>query len=151
MSEPKLETRWLASLRGSIPQPIMPTQGMMVFNVLDAELDSPRIKAKAVAPSGDWIRVQPNGNWLLDVRMLMETDDGEMIYTFYNGVLRMDPGLGDRLASGEEIPGSEMYFRSAPYFQTAAEKYGWLNDILAIGKMTSFGGGKVVYDIFEVL
>lgn len=151
MSEPKLETRWLASLRGSIPQPVIAQENLMIFNVLDAELDSPRIKARAKGPSGDWVRVQPNGNWLLDVRLLMETDDGEPVYVFYNGVLRMTPEIGQKLASGAEIPGSEMYFRSAPYFQTASKKYGWLNDILCVGKMTSFGGGKVLYDLFEVL
>lgn len=151
MSEPTLETRWLATLRGSIPQPVAAQDNLMIFNVLDAHLESPRIKARATGPSGDWVRVEPNGNWLLDVRLMMETDDGHAIYAFYNGVLRMTPELGKRLASGDEIPGDEMYFRSAPYFRTTSEKYGWLNDILAIGKMTRFGGGKVVYDLFEVL
>jgi hypothetical protein len=32
-----------------------------------------------------------------------------------------------------------------------SEKYGWLNNVLAIGKMRKFGGGNVVYDVFEVL
>ncbi len=79
MSEPKLETKWLASLRGSIPQPVIAQEGLMIFNVLDAQLDSPRIKASAKGPSGDWVRIQPNGNWMLDVRLLMETDDGHPI------------------------------------------------------------------------
>ncbi len=151
MSEPKLETRWLASLVGSIPEPVMPSANLMVFNVLDAELKSPRINAKAMGPSGDWVQVQPNGNWMLDVRLMMKADDGEVIYLFYNGVLKMTPELGQKMANGEEIPGDQMYFRSAPYFRTQSKKYAWLNDILAVGKMTSFGGGNVVYDLFEVL
>lgn len=151
MSEPKLETRWLMALHGSIPQPVVISPSLMIFNVLDARMESPRIKAKVMGPSGDWVQVQENGNWKLDVRLLMEADDGSPIYTSYSGVLRMDPGLGERLASGQEIPGEEMYFRSAPYFQTPSKKYSWLNNILAIGKMRSFGGGNVVYDIFEVL
>lgn len=151
MPEPQLETRWLMSLHGSIPQPVVISPSLMIFNVLDARMESPRIKAKVLGPSGDWVQVQENGNWKLDVRLLMEADDGSPIYTSYSGVLRMDPGLGERLASGQEIPGEEMYFRSAPYFQTPSKQYAWLNSILAIGKMRSFGGGNVVYDIFEVL
>jgi hypothetical protein len=151
MAEPTLETRWLFSLRGSIPQPTIVGGNLMVFNVLDASIDSPRIKARMASPSGDWIRIMPNGNWKLDVRLLMIGDDDEPIYCHYNGVLRMDPGLGERLAAGESIDGSEMYFRSAPYFETASKKYAWLNDILAVGKMASFGGGNVLYDVFEVL
>lgn len=151
MSDPKLETRWLMSLKGKIPQPVVISPSLMIFNVLDAQIESPRIKAKVMGPSGDWVQVQENGNWKLDVRLLMEADDGSPIYTSYSGVLRMDPGLGERLASGAEIPGDEMYFRSSPYFQTPSKKYAWLNSILAIGKMRSFGGGNVVYDVFEVL
>ena len=149
MSEPKLETRWLMSLTGKIPQPVVISPSLMIFNVLDAQMESPRIKAKVMGPSGDW--VQENGNWKLDVRLLMEADDGSPIYTSYSGVFRMDPGLGERLASGQEIPGNEMYFRSAPYFEAPEGKYGWLNDILVVGRMRSFGGGTVVYDLFEVL
>jgi len=151
MSEPKLETRWLMTLRGSIPAPTVVTPSLWIFNVLEASIDSPRIKAKVISPSGDWVRVQDNGNWKLDVRLVFMTDDGEPIYCHYNGVFRMDESLPPRLASGEIIPGSEMYFRSAPYFETASVKYGWLNNILTIGKITRFGGGQVVYDIFEVL
>lgn len=151
MSEPKLETRWLMSLRGTIPQPELVSSTLMVFNVLDASIDSPRLKAKLCNPSGDWVRIQPNGNWKLDVRLLMKTDDGVPIYVHYNGVLRMKPGLMERIASGEQIPGSELYFRSAPYFEAPEGKYAWLNDILAIGRIESFGGGNVVYDVFEVL
>ncbi|WP_022977515.1 DUF3237 domain-containing protein [Nevskia ramosa] len=151
MTQSTLETRWLMTLQGSIPKPVVISPSLMIFNVLDATIDSPRLKAKILPPSGDWVQVQDNGNWKLDVRLLMEADDGCPIYAQYSGILRMDPGLGERLASGEEIPGSELYFRSAPYFQTPSEKYGWLNNVVAVGKMRSFGGGNVVYDIFEVL
>jgi hypothetical protein len=151
LTQPTLETRWLMTLRGSIPAPTVVTPSLYVFNVLEADIDSPRIKAKVINPSGDWVRIQANGNWKLDVRLIFMTDDNEPIYCHYNGVLRMTPGLGERIASGETIPGGDLYFRSAPYFETVSRKYGWLNDILAVGKITSFGGGKVVYDVFEVL
>ncbi|MGQ0621730.1 MAG: DUF3237 domain-containing protein [Panacagrimonas sp.] len=151
MTIPTLETRWLMSLRGSIPEPALVSPTLMVFNVLEASMDSPRIQARLVGPSGDWVRIQPNGNWKLDVRLLMIGDDGEPIFCNYTGLLRMQPGLMERIASGESIPGSELYFRSTPYFETASKKYAWLNDIVTVARIASFGGGKVVYDVFEVL
>ena len=151
MSEATLETRWLMTLKGKIPQPAVVSPTLMVFNVLEAQIESPRINATLKGPSGDWVRIQPNGNWKLDVRLLMETDDGEEIYMFYNGLLRMEPGLNERIASGEVIPGEEIYFRSTPYFETSSEKYGWLANMVTVGKITTFGGGDVQYDIFEVL
>ena len=151
MSEPKLETRWLGTMRGRIPQPAVISPNLMVFNVLEASIDSPRLKATLRGPSGDWVRIQPNGNWKLDVRLLMETDDGVPIYIQYNGVFRAQAGLMERLGTGQEISGEEMYFRSAPYFEAPEGKYAWLNDILVVGRIRSFGGGNVIYDLFEVL
>lgn len=151
MSEPKLETRWLGTMRGTIPQPAVISPNLMVFNVLEASIDSPRLKATLRGPSGDWVRILPSGNWKLDVRLLMETDDGVPIYIQYNGVLRMQQGLMERIGSGEQIPGEQLYFRSAPYFEAPEGKYAWLNDILVVGRIRSFGGGNVVYDLFEVL
>ena len=38
-----------------------------------------------------------------------------------------------RLAQGETVDPSEYYFRVAPVFETGAERYAWLNKILAVG------------------
>lgn len=149
--KPKLETRWLMTLRGKIEPPAVVGSSLLVFNVLEAQIDSPRIKAELVQPSGDWVRVQENGSWRLDVRLLMKTDDGEFIYSYYNGIVRMTPEVGEHLAKGGVIGEKDIYFRSAPYFETGAKKYAWLNDTLAIGRISSFGNGNVVYDVFEVL
>ncbi len=42
------------------------------------------------------------------------------------------------------------YFRIKPIFETASEKYAWLNNILAIGAGHRFADGPV-YSLFEVL
>ncbi|MEC7210321.1 MAG: DUF3237 family protein, partial [Pseudomonadota bacterium] len=91
MEDLNLETKWLCTMRGAIPEPNMALENLMVFNVDDAWIESPRFNAKLVGPGGDWIRLQPNGNWKLDVRLLFHGDDGSAIHCFYNGVLRMEP------------------------------------------------------------
>lgn len=151
MSEPKLETRWLATLRGQIAEPKPIGDRLLIFNVEGAEFSGPRLNAKVIPPSGDWIKVEANGNWKLDVRLILETDKGEHIYCYYTGVLKSSEELSARIAKGDSIPGDEMYFRSTPYFQTSAADYLWLNDIVCVGSMREFGGGQAVYDVFEVL
>ena len=151
MEAPVLNTRLLATLRGSISEPTPIGGNMLVFNVQTAELEGPKISAVVVPPSGDWIRVMANGNWKLDVRLMFETNDGAHILCTYTGTLKSDEGVSARIANGERVPGSEMYFRSTPYFETSAPKYEWLNDIVCVGTMREFGGGEAVYDIFEVL
>ena len=89
-----------------------------------------------VHPGGaDWI-TQISGHSSLDVRITLETDDGAFIYMSYTGVVsRTENGL---------------YWRVRPIFQTASEKYDWLNHIVCIGKSKQVTG-KVAYDIFQIL
>ena len=151
MAEPTLETRWLATLRGNITAPMPIGEHLQIFNVESAELTGPRLSARVIHPSGDWVKIQPNGNWKLDVRLLFETDKGEHIFCYYTGTLKSSPELLARIASGERVPGDQMYFRSTPCFETSAPDYLWLNDIVCVGAMREFGGGEALYDIFEVL
>jgi hypothetical protein len=89
-----------------------------------------------VLPGGaDWV-TQVSGHSSLDVRITLETDDGESIYMSYTGVIsRGDDGL---------------YWRVRPVFQTASEKYDWLNHAVFIGKNKQVAG-KVAYDVFRIL
>ena len=70
------------------PHPV--GENLLVFNVLDGALECQRVNAKVLAPSGDWIQVQPNGNWKLDVRLLFQTSDDVIIFCYYNGVLKAE-------------------------------------------------------------
>ena len=58
-----------------------------------------------------------DGTLALDLRVTLETDDGALIYMTFTGI-RHD---------------ATHYFRTAPLFETASEKYGYLNRLLAIG------------------
>ncbi|MFT4571937.1 MAG: hypothetical protein ACI8TX_003476 [Hyphomicrobiaceae bacterium] len=147
----KLESEFLFLLEGDISAPLQANENLLIFDIAQATIDGPKIKGEVVPPRGDWIRIMPNGNWRLDVRFTIRTDDGHFIYCSYTGVLRMDEGLAERIGAGESIPGEEMYFRSTPYFETTSEKYGWLNDIASVGRMASFGGGKARYEVFTIL
>lgn len=83
----------------------------------------------------DWI-TQVAGHSSLDVRITLETDDAALIYMTYKGIVhRSDSGV---------------YWRVTPVFNTASEKYDWLNHIICVGKSKPVDG-KVAYDIFQIL
>lgn len=95
----------------------------------------PRLRGTVRNGGADWI-TQISGHSSLDVRIILDTDDDEIIYMTYTGVVhRADSGL---------------YWRVRPVFQTASEKYDWLNHIVCIGKSKQISG-KVAYDVFEIL
>ena len=109
-----------------------------IVYVTGGEFKGPKLKGEVLPGGGDWLLVRPDGAGELDVRATMRTDDGHLIYSSYRGVFH----------AGAE--GSELYFRSTPYFETASEKYGWLNRIVAVGVGT-FGQSRVSYKVYEIL
>ena len=72
----------------------------------------------------------------LDVRVVLETDDGELIYSYYEGFIHMN-------ADGS------YYFRTNPVFQTSSKKYNWLNHTIAIGVGKLIKEG-VAYKIYAI-
>jgi hypothetical protein len=57
----------------------------------------------------------------------------------------------DRFAKGEVIEAKDMYFMTALKFSPSSNKYDWLKQIQAVGKMVSVQAGKgVKYDIFTL-
>jgi len=154
----KISAMALAALMGvgemaSAQTPASPLESEFLFEVVldvDAQLDAghtsiapvtggtfsgPNIKGTVHAGGADWI-TQASGHTSLDVRITLETDDGAIIFMSYTGVVsRGDTGL---------------YWRVRPIFQTASEKYDWLNHVVCVGKNKQVPG-KVAYDIFGIL
>lgn len=117
-------------------------------------VNGPRIAGTIIPTGGDSHRLMPSGVARLDVRLLIETDDGAHIYMTYNGVAALTKEAMDALNRGEVLTDkSEAYFMSAPIFQTSSEKYGWLNKVQAIGKMIELKRGEgayIKYDVFSI-
>lgn len=143
-------TEYAMTLEGEIIPPVA-INNRLIFKVVRGSFEGPSISGEMQDPAGDWIHVMPNGHWRLDVRFTILLDDGQHAYVNYNGVVHMNEAFEARIAAGETITGDEIYFRSTPYIETNSEKYAWLNEYVFIGKLRTFGGGKVVYDIFKVL
>jgi hypothetical protein len=111
----------------------------------------PKISGTIVAPSGDWSRVLPSGVSRLDVRAMIKTDDGALIYITYNGIYKDTKESEDRASRGAVLTSNDLYFVIAPTMQTSAKKYDWPNGVQCIGKMVSYkSDAYVTYDIFVV-
>ena len=143
--------------------------------VLDAQVDAPQFNAATPAggrrilivrggtfagarlngvilPAGgaDWALTRNDGSLLLDVRLTLETDDGERIFMSYRGVRHGPSAVIDRLARGETVDPAEYYFRMTPWFETGAARYAWLNNVIAVGVGERLATGPR-YNIYEIL
>ena len=122
-----------------------------VVNVTGGTLRGPKINGTLVSPSGDWLYNMPDGSSRLDVRLMVKTDDNELIFMEYGGVMAFPKEAAERLNKGEVVTHADGYFMVAPRFTTASTKYAWLNHVQAVGKMVSLQRGHAIkYDIFEM-
>jgi hypothetical protein len=151
----QIELEYLMTVHADLAASHVIDAGSRIVNVTGGWAEGPDIKAGVVAPGGDWLQPLASGVTRIDVRLTMLTDDAQLIYVSYNGVIAHSGQSAARMASGGVItPADGAYFVVAPTFRTSAEKYAWLNGVQAVGKMVrlSFDPANrfIEYDFFVV-
>lgn len=109
-----------------------------------------RLRGKFLSGGSDWQHIRTDGTWILNVRVVMETDDGHLIGMTYGGMRHGPKEVIERITRGETVNPSDYYFRAWPLFETASERYGWLNRVVAIAKGHRLPSGPI-YQVFEIL
>jgi uncharacterized protein DUF3237 len=121
-------TRLSAAINGG------PQGTRRIVDASTGTFEGPRLKGTITGPGGDWVTTRADGSALLDVRLLLETDDGAWIFMKFKGILTEG---GARL-------------RTAPLFETGDQRYTWLNAVQAVA-LGAVGDGSVTYDVYQVL
>jgi len=155
MDRMPLNTSFLCRMALEVQLPLTqlgetPHGNRMIARITGGVFEGPRLKGRIHDGGGDWLLTGSNGVSRIDVRMTLETDDGALIYIVYHGFRHGPPEVMARLIAGDEVDPSLYYFRTAPQFETASEKYAWLNGVVAVGVGRRDPSGPV-YDIYAVL
>jgi hypothetical protein len=111
-----------------------PNGTRVVVNAFPGSFEGPKLRGTVKAPGGDWVIARPDGSLGLDVRVLLETDDGAMIFMAYKGI---------------GIDGGKSLW-TAPLFETGDERYAWLNNVQAVATGGTIEGG-VQYEVYRLL
>ncbi len=113
-----------------------PRGDRLIVTVTEGSFAGPKLAGKvADAAAGDWVIVRPDGTLVLDVRIVLVTDDGATIYMTYGG-------FAQRGADVTTI-------RAAPTFECGDERYAWLNTLQAVSHGVS-SKGTVTYDVYAL-
>ena len=56
-----------------------------IASIREGRWEGERLRANVVGPGADWAMPGPAGAMLLDVRQVIETDEGAVIYVTYDG------------------------------------------------------------------
>jgi hypothetical protein len=132
-------------------QPIAtPVGTRMTFIAKGGTVTGPRIRGELLPGGGDWLMVGSDQIGRVDVRATIRTDDGALIHYESRGVISIPAdGLG-RLAAGERLPFSETYVRTTPKFETADDRYAWLNGLVVLG-YNELSQDHIDYRMYRVL
>ena len=76
-----------------------------------------------------------DGTLKIDVRAVLETDDGATIYMPYRGRMVINDTISKILEHGEgETQYGDTYWITQLQFETGDERYAWLNSLMAVGE-----------------
>lgn len=106
----------------------------------------PEISGRLIAgASADWQTVLPDGTVLGDIRYVLQTDSGDILYVQSHGIRHGSSEVLARLARGEDVDASEYTFRTSTRIATASVELDWLNK----GVFISVGGRQTAGVIYE--
>ncbi len=110
-----------------------PQGDQRIVDIVSGSFEGPRLSGRIPATGGDWV-IRNATRSRIDVRLLLETDDGVAILFRYLGKARQVEGKPRIEASGS--------------FEAPAGQYDWLNDVQAFGLGTVIPDG-VRYHFFD--
>jgi len=104
----------LATARITLAEPFIlpgtPAGTRMIAEVRDAVYEGERLRGRMKgAAAADWATLSPESVITADVRVLLETHDGALVYSWYHGRMDLSGGVG----------AAPVY--SAPLFETGDE------------------------------
>jgi Protein of unknown function (DUF3237) len=149
----ELRSEFLLQLRADLEDPqnvgAAPLGMRRIMYFKRGTFSGPSLTGDILPGGGDWVLVRPDGVSQLDIRMILRTDDGALIYLNATGIFDMASEVRARFNRGESVGSSEYYFRTSFTFETAAEKYRWLNRLVGIGVAQRIPTGMVT-DVFAI-
>ena len=151
----ELKSRHLFTITMKLPPTLelgdTPAGNRRIFTVSGGRFAGERLRGEVLPQaSSDLLLRRADGSYQQDVRLILRTQEGELLVMTYRGVRHASPEVDARVARGESVAPSEYYLRTAPFFETSSAKYGWLNKIVSIGVGERQPDG-VQYEVFEVL
>src|SRR4051794_38808639 len=151
---PQLATRYVFSLAIRIGAPIVAGEigwGMRrIIPILGGEVRGQGMHGTIFPGGADFQVIRPNGFTELEAKYAFEMEDGAIVYIENTGIRFGPKDALDRIARGEIVDPSLIYFRSVPKFETGSESYRWLMEHLFIG-VGARHPDRVEIDVHQVM
>ncbi len=122
----------------------------VVVPVSGGQFSGPAMEGVVLPGGADWVLVEPDGSFRIDVRLNLQTSAQQNIYMNYQGLFSASTDVLARYYAGELLDESEYYLRTSVRFETSSEELSWLNRrvCVASGRQTKCG---VIYSVHQLL
>jgi hypothetical protein len=121
-----------------------------LISITGGELNGPGISGTILPAGADFMMVRPGRTVEVNARYVIQMDDGANVYIENTGIRTGPKDEAERLKRNEAIGPDEIYFRTAPRFETASEKYRWLMEHIFVARAGRRPGG-VFIEVHRVL
>lgn len=102
-----------------------------------------------VLPGADWVVNRPDGVMLIDVRLVLQTDEGEPIYMTYQGRFLAAAEAMERFGRGALLHPDEYSLAVTARLESGSDRLAWLNDCICVGTGTQTLNGPI-YEFYEI-
>jgi hypothetical protein len=127
-----------------------PGHDRRIGEITGGRFEGQQLRGKILSGGSDWQSLRADGATTLNVRIVLEADDGALIAMTYLGVRHGPKEVLERIGRGEKVSPAEYYMRATAYYETAAPKYDWLNRIVSVASGYRVAGGAI-YQVYEIL
>jgi hypothetical protein len=121
-----------------------------IAEIAGGRFEGEKLRGKILSGGNDWQSLRADGATTIDVRLVMETEDQQLISMKYAGMRHGPKEVLDRIGRGEKVSPTEYYMRVTCSFETSSEKYDWLNRVVSVAYGHRMAGGAI-YHVFQVL
>jgi hypothetical protein len=122
-----------------------------VFPVDGGRFEGERLRGTVLGDGADWVTWRADGAMVIDVRLVLRTDDDALIGMHYIGLLYgRTPEARAAMQRRETVSYEESYIRTTPRFETSDPRYEWLNRVIAVANGHRAADGPM-YQVFEIV
>lgn len=147
-----LHTRKLFSLNVNLRDPhVVPSaSGERRFvEVTGGRVTGDHLQGTIVPGGSDARRVRADGVVELDIRAVLLTTRGTLVYLRGHGLRHGPAEVLERIAAGDDVAADLYYFRECLFFETDDPELAWLTKVLTIGSGRRSKNSATI-DVFEV-
>jgi hypothetical protein len=104
-----------------------------IVPIVGGAFEGPELSGRLLPGGADWQIIHADGSSELDSRYTLETDAGDLIAVYNQGIRHAPPEIMARLLAGEWVAPASVYFKTTPRFETAAPQLQWLTRSIFVG------------------